>query len=228
MVILLQLINHVDGNYQMVSTFQGWRFQHWRQASLWTAKKIRRQRIRGMTRRSESNARGACRIIGADSTSSFCTIENHGNDSKTRKLGLELKSRDVKRQFFSCEQLIQRQQRKGFLHRIVTGDEKWIFLGTTPRRKSTTLSPVNHCHRSQHQHHGRTFMIRRLCSVSGGTKRILFTMNCWNLAISLRAIGIGYNWFVWAEHCEKNGRNSKDMIKLFFFMATLSLMSLKS
>ena len=38
-------------------------------------------------RRSESNARGACRIIGGNSTSRFCTIESHGNESKTRKLG---------------------------------------------------------------------------------------------------------------------------------------------
>jgi len=28
----------------------------------------------------------------------------------------ELKPRDVERQFFTCEQLIQRQQRKDFLH----------------------------------------------------------------------------------------------------------------
>ena len=42
---------------------------------------------------------------------------------------------------------------------------------------------------------------------------VLFTMSCWNLAIPLRAIGIGYNWFVWVVHCKKNGRNtSKDMI----------------
>ena len=34
----------------------------------------------------------------------------------------ELKPRAVERRFFTCEQLIQRQQRKGFLHRIVTGD----------------------------------------------------------------------------------------------------------
>jgi len=34
----------------------------------------------------ESNARGVCRIIGGNSTSHFCTIESHGNDSKTRKL----------------------------------------------------------------------------------------------------------------------------------------------
>jgi len=86
------------------------------------------------------------------------------------------------------------------------------YSTTTPKRKNTTLSPVNRCHRPQHQHHGRTFMIRRSCSVSGETKRVLFTMSCWNLAIPLRAIGTSYNWFVWAVHCEKNGQNtSKDM-----------------
>jgi len=39
----------------------------------------------------------------------------------------ELRPRDVERRFFTCEQLIQRQQRKGFLHQIVTGNKKWIF-----------------------------------------------------------------------------------------------------
>jgi len=33
-----------------------------------------------------------------------------------------VKPRDVERRFFTCEQLIQRQQRKGFLHRIMTGE----------------------------------------------------------------------------------------------------------
>jgi len=62
--------------------------------NLWTAKKIQRQRIRGIyskdiiRRRSESNTRGTCRIIGGNSTSRFCMIESHGNDSKTRKLEL--------------------------------------------------------------------------------------------------------------------------------------------
>jgi len=36
----------------------------------------------------------------------------------------ELKPRDLERRFFMCEQLLQRQKRKGFLHCIVTGDEK--------------------------------------------------------------------------------------------------------
>ncbi|KAG5313916.1 MOS1T transposase, partial [Pseudoatta argentina] len=46
----------------------------------------------------------------------------------------ELKPRDVERRFFTCEQLIQRQQRKGFLHRIVTEDEKWIFYDNLKKK----------------------------------------------------------------------------------------------
>jgi len=36
----------------------------------------------------------------------------------------ELKPRNVERRFFTCEMLFARHKRKGFLHRIVTGDEK--------------------------------------------------------------------------------------------------------
>ena len=46
----------------------------------------------------------------------------------------ELKPRDVERRLFACEQLLERQRRKGFLHRIVTGDEKWVHY--PKRRKS--------------------------------------------------------------------------------------------
>ena len=48
----------------------------------------------------------------------------------------ELKPRDVERRFMACEQLLQRHKRKGFLHRIVTGDEKWVHYDN-PRRKGT-------------------------------------------------------------------------------------------
>ena len=48
----------------------------------------------------------------------------------------ELKPRDVERRFFTCEQLLERQKRKGFLDRIVTGDEKWIHYDNPKRRKS--------------------------------------------------------------------------------------------
>jgi len=36
------------------------------------------------------------------------------------------KSRNVGRCLFACEQLLERQRRKGFLRRIVTEDEKWV------------------------------------------------------------------------------------------------------
>ena len=36
----------------------------------------------------------------------------------------ELKDRDIERRKTICEMLLQRQERKGFLHRIITGDEK--------------------------------------------------------------------------------------------------------
>lgn len=48
----------------------------------------------------------------------------------------ELKPRDIERRLFTCELLLQRQKRKGFLHRIVTGDEKWIHYDNPKRRKS--------------------------------------------------------------------------------------------
>ena len=48
----------------------------------------------------------------------------------------ELKPRDVERRFFTCEQLIQRQQKKGFLH--CDGDEKWIFYDNPKKEKYYT------------------------------------------------------------------------------------------
>ncbi|GBP37916.1 Mariner Mos1 transposase [Eumeta japonica] len=48
----------------------------------------------------------------------------------------ELKLRDVERCFLTCELLLQRQKRKGFLHPIVTGDEKGIHYDYPKRKKS--------------------------------------------------------------------------------------------
>ena len=48
----------------------------------------------------------------------------------------ELKPRDVERRLCVCEQLVQRYKRKGFLHHIVTGDEKWIHYDNPKRKKS--------------------------------------------------------------------------------------------
>lgn len=48
----------------------------------------------------------------------------------------ELKPRDIERRYLMCELLLERQKRKGFLHRIVTGDEKWIKYDNPKRKKS--------------------------------------------------------------------------------------------
>jgi len=50
----------------------------------------------------------------------------------------ELNPRDVERRFFTCEQLIQRQQKKGFLHQIVTGDESGY---SNPKKKKYYAKP---------------------------------------------------------------------------------------
>ena len=46
----------------------------------------------------------------------------------------ELKPRDVEQRFVECELKLQ-QIKKGFLHCILTGDEKWIHYDNPKRRK---------------------------------------------------------------------------------------------
>ena len=48
----------------------------------------------------------------------------------------ELTPRNIKRRFSTCEMLLARHKRKGFLHRIVTGDKKWIQYDNSRRKKS--------------------------------------------------------------------------------------------
>ena len=53
----------------------------------------------------------------------------------------ELKPRDVERRFCMSEMLMERHKKKSFLHRIVTGDEKWIHYDK-PKRKKSYVKPV--------------------------------------------------------------------------------------
>ena len=52
----------------------------------------------------------------------------------------ELKPRDVERRFCMAEKLLERHKKKSFLHRIVTGDEKWIHYDN-PKRKKSYVKP---------------------------------------------------------------------------------------
>ncbi|GJQ76957.1 hypothetical protein Trydic_g15153 [Trypoxylus dichotomus] len=49
-------------------------------------------------------------------------------------LPYELKERDIEIRLVTCEMLLQRQKRKGFLHAIINGDEKLIHYDN-PKRK---------------------------------------------------------------------------------------------
>jgi len=46
-----------------------------------------------------------------------------------------LKPRDVERRLVACEQLLEKQRQKGFLHRIVTEDEKLVHYDNPKCRK---------------------------------------------------------------------------------------------
>ena len=70
----------------------------------------------------------------------------------------ELKPRDVERPFFGCDQLFQRQNRKGFLHRIVTGDEKWVHYDNPKRRKSWGMLGLAYTSTIRSNIHGARFM----------------------------------------------------------------------
>ena len=58
---------------------------------------------------------------------------------KVQKIGkwvpYQLNDRQMERQN-TCQILLARQKRKSFLHRIVTGDKKWIYFQNPKRKKS--------------------------------------------------------------------------------------------
>jgi transposase len=75
--------------------------------------------------------------LGVDRSTIAKRLHNLGMIQKQGNwVPYELKPRDIERRFFTCEQLLQRHKRKGFLHRIVTGDEKWIHYDNPERKKS--------------------------------------------------------------------------------------------
>jgi len=63
---------------------------------------------------------------------------------KIQKMGKwvphELNERQQENRRTTCEMLLARYKRKSFLHRIVTGDEKWIYF-ENPKRSKSWVSP---------------------------------------------------------------------------------------
>jgi len=154
MVTLLQLINHVGNGFD-VSRMD---ISALKTSLALDSQKNSKTRIRDITRRrSESK-------VTQEEFAESLGITQQAVSVRLRAMGMiqkqgnwmpyELKPRDIERRLI-CEQLIKRQQRKGFLHRIVIGDEKWIFYDNPKKKKyyakpgqslpsTSTLTPAEH------------------------------------------------------------------------------------
>ena len=81
------------------------------------------------------------KLLGVDRTTVSKRLSALGMIQKEGSwVPYELKPRDIERRIVTCEQLLQRQKRKGFLHRIVIGDEKWIYY-SNPKHKKSWVKP---------------------------------------------------------------------------------------
>lgn len=71
----------------------------------------------------------------------------------------ELKPRDIERRLCLSEMLLARHKKKGFLHRIVTGDEKWIHYDNPKRKKSWGLPGHASTSTAKPNIHGKKLML---------------------------------------------------------------------
>ena len=84
----------------------------------------------------------------------------------------ELTERQQESRRTTCKLLLQRQQRKSFLHRIITGDEKWVYFDN-PKRKRSWTDPV----KAPKLTPSPIFMERRCCSQYGGIRKVFCIMS---------------------------------------------------
>jgi len=106
-------------------------------------------------------------ILGVtQQTISYC-FKSLGMIQKQGNWACELKSRNVERRFFTCEMLLARHKRKGFLHRILV-----------MKNRSTTITQRRGNHGDhqamlQHRQPSRKFMEKNSCCVFGGQLGVL-------------------------------------------------------
>jgi len=171
-----------------------------------------------------SDASWTCRIISTSSYNSFETFEVLQMIQKQGYwMPYELKPRDVEQRLFTCEQLLQWQKRKGFLHCIMIGDQKWIHYDNAKHRRLwdkpghiSTSSTMPNIHDS------------KLLLWWDQLSAVYYELLKPNETITIsyrREIAIDYNWCVWVKHWRKNGcYTSRDTIKWFCDMTMLDHM----
>ena len=103
----------------------------------------------------------ACETISGYSTSHIHALMCH-----------VLKDRQMERRQNTCKILLARQKRKSFLHRIITGNEKWIYFDNLKSKKSW-VDPGQPSTSSARPNR----LVGRLCSVFGGISRVSSTMS---------------------------------------------------
>ena len=85
--------------------------------------------------------RRARRIFGSHSTSHFKTFKSSQIHSNARKLCSTWTQAERRWKAFCMSEMLQeRYKKKSVLHRIVTGDEKWIHYDN-PKRKQSYVKP---------------------------------------------------------------------------------------
>ena len=141
---------------RLILTFQKWWFRPQEQRPWKTTEINWRCRIAGIAgRRLNSNTKIIGKSIGSWPGNYFQTLINAiGNIQKEgKRVPYELKERDIERRKTTCEILFDCFKRKSFWHRIVTGDEKWIYFDNPKREKSwvdpgqpSTSQPLRNIH----------------------------------------------------------------------------------